>query len=30
VNAVCPGVTESEMTKHIISTFKEQNLYWQP
>lgn len=29
VNAVCPGVTESEMTKHIIGTFKEQNLFWQ-
>lgn len=30
VNAVCPGVTDTEMTKHIIGAFKDQNLYWQP
>ncbi|KAK5163802.1 uncharacterized protein LTR77_010476 [Saxophila tyrrhenica] len=30
VNAVCPGVTDSEMTKHIISAFKAGGLYWQP
>jgi NAD(P)-dependent dehydrogenase (short-subunit alcohol dehydrogenase family) len=30
VNAVCPGVTESEMTKDIIGKFKDGGLYWQP
>ena len=29
VNAVCPGVTETEMTKGVIGTFKQQDLYWQ-
>ena len=26
---MCPGVTDTEMTKNIIGTFKEQKLYWQ-
>ena len=30
VNAVCPGVTESEMTKGIIGGFKDAGLFWQP
>ncbi|KAK3049653.1 hypothetical protein LTR09_009075 [Extremus antarcticus] len=30
VNAVCPGITDSAMTKHIIHKFKEGGLYWQP
>ena len=27
---MCPGVTDTEMTKHIIGAFKDQDLYWQP
>ena len=30
MNAVCPGVTDTEMTKHIIEAFKEKDLFWQP
>lgn len=30
VNAVCPGVTDTEMTKGIIHAFKDQELFWQP
>lgn len=31
VNCVCPGMTESEMTKGgIVEIFKQNGLYWQP
>lgn len=30
VNAVCPGVTDSEMTKNIIGSFRDAGLFWQP
>lgn len=30
VNAVCPGVTDTQMTTHIIQAFKNANLFWQP
>lgn len=30
VNAVCPGMTESEMTKVIVPVYKAQGLFWQP
>lgn len=30
VNAVCPGVTDTPMTAHIVEAFKAANLYWQP
>ena len=28
--AVCPGVTDTEMTKNIIHAFRDQGLFWQP
>lgn len=30
VNALCPGVTDTPMTAHIIQAFKDANLFWQP
>ena len=30
VNAVCPGVTDTPMTAHILDAFKAAHLYWQP
>ena len=27
---MCPGVTDTEMTKYIIGGFKNAELYWQP
>ena len=30
VNAVCPGMTESEMTKAIVPAYKDGGLFWQP
>ncbi|KAM0719915.1 hypothetical protein Q7P37_004050 [Cladosporium fusiforme] len=29
VNALCPGVTDTPMTAHIIQAFKDANLFWQ-
>lgn len=30
INALCPGVTDTPMTAHIIQAFKDANLFWQP
>jgi NAD(P)-dependent dehydrogenase (short-subunit alcohol dehydrogenase family) len=30
VNAVCPGVTDTPMSAHIMQPFKDAGLYWQP
>jgi len=30
VNVVCPGVTDTPMTAHVVGAFKDNNLFWQP
>lgn len=30
VNAVCPGVTDTPMSAHVIQPFKDAGLFWQP
>lgn len=30
VNAVCPGVTDTPMSAHVIQPFRDAGLFWQP